>query len=67
MTKTIVSTCGTSLAGKKHKKRMWRENGNSSDIYYKEIDRDATTTEYFERAGKVDMHNRYRQGYLQLD
>ena len=67
--KTFVSTCGTSLEGKRHIKKKWFSalGMSSSQRVDYEIDRDATTTKYFEHAGAVDYHNRYRQDFLGLE
>ncbi len=65
--KHIVSTCGTSLAGAPHHKKVWTNNGITSTIHGKEIQRDATCAEYFSNCGAIDLHNRFRQGYLALE
>jgi hypothetical protein len=62
--KTYLATCGTSLAGLPAKKKRQLPNGRNYSIH---VPRPSCIAEYQVNMGKVDLHNRYRQGMLKLD
>jgi hypothetical protein len=61
--KNIIATCGTTLAGRAHKKRRWQvhEDGTISKVTI-DIKRPRGTQEYFPGDQAIDVHNHSRQG-----
>ena len=65
--KSFVSTCGTTLPGKPHRKfRQGIRNGVFQHWTF-DVPRCITVEDYFNGCGSVDRHNHLRQGELGLE
>ena len=62
--KTFISTCGTTLPGQPHQKYRYSHNG---DLIVTEINRPQLVSQYFGAASKIDVHNHFRQGLLNIE
>ena len=67
--KKFLATCGTTVEGHPHKKKPYHvsEDGKSSEAFFKTVKRHKLVEEYFDSAGKIDIHNHLRQGSLALE
>ena len=66
--KNFIATCGTTLEAPPHKKKRWNNNSDGTTTYYtKSIKQPQIVHNYFQGAQKIDVHNHYRQGWLQLE
>ena len=61
--KLYLATCGETTPGTPAAKKRQRGDGRNFRI---EIQRPKVIAEYAENMGRVDLHNRYRQGMLKL-
>ena len=66
--KSFISTCGTTLEAPPHEKKRWNNNSDGTTTYYtKKIKQPQIVHSYFQGAQQIDVHNHYRQGWLQLE
>ena len=62
--KTFVTTGGTSEPGTDAKRKRQDEHGTTT---YKHVKRCKVLQDYYTASGFIDLHNRHRQGTLQLE
>eukprot|EP00731_Ephydatia_muelleri_P021839 Em0014g430a len=68
--KKFLAMCGTTVEGHPHKKKTIYHvlnDGKSSEAFFKTVKRPKLVEEYFDSAGKIDIHNHLRQGSLALE
>ena len=62
--KMFISTCGTALPGQPHQKYRYSHDG---DVVVTEINRPQLVSQYFGAASKIDVHNHFRKGLLNIE
>ena len=67
--KKFLAMCGTMVEGHPRKKKRYHvsEDGKSSEAFFRTVKRPKLVEEYFDSAGKIDIHNHLRQGSLALE
>ena len=62
--KTFIATAGTTSAGLQAKRKRQNDDGQT---FYREVKRPRVLQDYYEACGRIDLHNKYRQGILRLE
>ena len=67
--KKFLAMCGTMVEDHPHKKKRYHvsEDGKPSEAFFRTVKRPKLVQEYFDSAGKIDVHNHLRQGSLALE
>ena len=69
--KSIVSTCGTTLAGfpsrRPRHRKVFRDGEWVTKVYYKEVKRPHRIADFLQYFSVIDVHDHYRQGSLEIE